>query len=222
MALENIATDSQLATEIENFEQHINVFEDLRKALRIALPETKNGLNDQGTDVGIQTIEKDVKKFIQKIKSQENYQDNKRLLKMVEQIEKYDQKLFANPITVETHNGSIQIQPQRTNNIMEQFFRKFRRAYRRTSGEDAINKKLQAMLADTLLIKNLDNKEYMKILLQNKTSLEQLFATIETKQVKEQWNEINQETEKMPTKIKSLIKQDNLWNVLNLHNNYSN
>ena len=222
LALENITTDSQLAAEMDVFEQHISVFDNLRKALRIALPETKNGLNDQGIDTEIQTIEKDVHEFVRKTISHENYQDKTELQKMVGQIKKYNHKLFADPITVNTQNGSIQIQPQRTNNIMEQFFREFRRKHRRASGDDAINKKLQAMLADTLLIKNLENKEYMKILLQNKTSLEQLFATIEIKQIRQRWNEINQEKKKIPTKIKSTIKQDHFWNVLNLHKSYSN
>jgi len=38
---------------------------------------------------------------------------------------------------------------------------------------------LQTMLADTPLVKNLDNDEYMKILLDGKASLEELFAGLE-------------------------------------------
>lgn len=217
LALELPATDQKLAETVSILEENINVFDDLRQALRIALPDTKDGLNDQGMEVEMKTIEEDVAKFTQKIKKQENYQQNKDLQKMVEQIQKYNQKLFADPITVETPDGNIEIQPQRTNNIMEQFFRKFKRNHRRTSGDDAMNKKLQAMLADTLLIKNLDNKEYMKILLRDKPSLEQLFAEIETKQIKQELDKINMERDKIPTKIKALIKQNNLWKVLNLH-----
>ena len=39
---------------------------------------------------------------------------------------------------------------------------------------------LQAMLADTPLIKNLDNPEYTKILLNGKDDLEELFAELGT------------------------------------------
>ena len=39
---------------------------------------------------------------------------------------------------------------------------------------------LQTMLADTPLIKNLDNPDYMKILLDGKASLEELFAELAT------------------------------------------
>ena len=38
---------------------------------------------------------------------------------------------------------------------------------------------LQTMLADTPLVKNLDNDEYMKILLDGKANLEELFADLE-------------------------------------------
>lgn len=38
---------------------------------------------------------------------------------------------------------------------------------------------LQTMLADTPLVKNLDNDEYMKILLDGKANLEELFAGAE-------------------------------------------
>lgn len=37
---------------------------------------------------------------------------------------------------------------------------------------------LQAMLADTPLVKNLDNPDYMKILLDGKENLEELFAEL--------------------------------------------
>ncbi len=42
-----------------------------------------------------------------------------------------DEKLFADPITVQTPSSPILIQPQRTNNILERFFRSLKRANRR-------------------------------------------------------------------------------------------
>ena len=41
-----------------------------------------------------------------------------------------------------------------------------------------MHRALQAMLADTPLVKNLDNPDYMKILLDGKENLEELFATM--------------------------------------------
>jgi hypothetical protein len=39
--------------------------------------------------------------------------------KMIGQIDKYWDKLFADPITVNTSSGQLNIQPQRTNNILD-------------------------------------------------------------------------------------------------------
>ncbi len=45
-------------------------------------------------------------------------------VKMIEQIDKYWSKFFADPITVNTPDGPVVILPQRTNNILERFFQK--------------------------------------------------------------------------------------------------
>ena len=97
---------------------------------------------------------------------------------MAEQIDKYGDKLFADPIEVDTPSGKSIIYPQRTNNILEQFFRGIRRKHRRKTGNNSMQKVLQTMLSDTPLIKNLDNPKYMDILLDGKASLEELFAGI--------------------------------------------
>ena len=59
---------------------------------------------------------------------------------------------------------------------MEQFFRNVRRQQRRKTGNDSMCRTLQTMLADTPLVKNLDNPAYMEVLLDGKKSLEDLFA----------------------------------------------
>mgnify|MGYP006304292669 FL=1 len=56
----------------------------------------------------------------------------------------------------------------------------------------------------------------MKILLQGKSNLEHLFADIETKLVRQEFEKLNQENENIPTKMKTTIKQDDFWKILNL------
>ena len=77
------------------------------------------------------------------------YKNDNAYHKMIEQIDKYWDKLFADPILVKTPTGEIWVQPQRTNNVLEQFFRNFKRDHRRTSGNNSITKKLQAMFDST-------------------------------------------------------------------------
>jgi len=99
---------------------------------------------------------------------------------MLAQIDKYNDKLFADPIDVQTPAGKITIYPQLTNNILECLFRSQRPGYRRRSGNNSTRRFLHAMLADTPLVKNLDNPDCMEIHLDGKSGLEELFAGIDS------------------------------------------
>ena len=52
------------------------------------------------------------------------------------------------------------------------------------------------MLADTPLVKNLENKEYMEIILNGKKSLEERFAEMEPEIIKEQLAEAQKKSGK--------------------------
>ena len=151
--------DKALKNLVARIEQKIAIFNQLREAMRIARPDSDKGLNDEG-DGDIKTIESRVKAFrysqtIQALSASDiSYQ------KMVKQIDKYWGKLFADPIEVNTPAGTVIIQPQRTNNLMEQSFRFLKRDGRRRNGQKALGKVLTAMLADTPLVRNLDNADY--------------------------------------------------------------
>ena len=180
LALEvsHVGNDSVLCRAVEGLRSRSSVFDRLRKAMRIASPDGNNGLNDEGSTEAMSTIRQGVEAFRRELAQDPELGSDHLCLKMAEQIDKYGNKLFADPITVTTSNGPLTVYPQRTNNILEQFFRGQRYAHRRKTGNDSMGRALQAMLADTPLIKNLDNPEYMKILLHGKTNLEELFAEL--------------------------------------------
>ena len=173
-----VGNDSTLALAVEELRWRSLVFDRLRRAMRIAPVDGGNGLNDEGTAETISTIHQGVHKFRRELDKDPKLAGDPLCLKMAEQIDKYGDKLFADPITVDTPNGPITVYPQRTNNILEQFFRGERHAHRRKTGNDSMSRTLQAMLADTPLVKNLDNPDYMKILLDGKANLEELFAEL--------------------------------------------
>ena len=176
--LDEVVKDKELIDAVTNMEAKVEVFDKLRKALRIALPEGKNGLNDEG-EACIKTIEKEVTEF------REWLQDNKErkvtYAKMIGQIDKYWSKLFADPITVNTPDGPVDILPQRTNNILERFFRKIKRLGRKKSGTSSLNKMMKAILAETPLVKNLENEEYMAIILDGRATLAERFSQIDVR-----------------------------------------
>jgi len=163
---------------IEEIEVKIQVFDQLRGAMRIAEVGGSAGLNSGSDPVALGPIQRAVQQFRREITSRSDYPATRHWKAMIAQLDKYGEKLFADPIQVKTPKGPLLIQPQRTNNIMERFFRDFRRGARRRTGHNSISRFLQSMVADTPLIKNLDHPQYLKILLNGQANLEERFAQI--------------------------------------------
>jgi len=205
IALQPIVKDKTLWEAIATLEGKIVVFEKLRNAMRIALPCGSHGLNDEGRTGHIRTIEKRVTRFRTWLTGCPDYPRNLAAQKMIEQIDKYWQKLFADPITVQTPFGPILIQPQRTNNILEQFFRSLKRSHRRRTGNAASGRMLRTILAETPLVQNLKNPHYMKILLNGKSSIEEVFAEIDIDTLRAAFREAQHDPERIPAKLRHLI-----------------
>ena len=173
-----IVQDPLFEPAVEELRWRCLLFDDLREKMRIALPGSGKGLNDEGSTKDMGSIEQGVNQFRQQLENKK-FADDPLCLKVAKQIDQYGDRLFADPIEINTLTGSTTIYPQRTNNILEQFFRRQRREYRRRTGNNSMRKRLQTILADTPLVKNLSNPDYMDILLGGKSSLEELFASIE-------------------------------------------
>jgi hypothetical protein len=203
--LKKIMKDRTLWKTVAAIEEKIIVFEKLRGAMRIAPKSGRDGLNDEGHKGNIRTIENRVKKFRAWLTRRKDYPQNTSARKMIEQIDKYWGKLFADPITVQTPSGPILIQSQRTNNILEQFFRSLKRANRRRTGNASSSRMLRTILAETPLVQNLENPTYMKILLNGKASIEEVFAKIEIDTLRQAFREARDAPEKIPSKLKPLI-----------------
>jgi hypothetical protein len=124
---------------------------------------------------------------------------------MIKQIDKYREKLFADPITAQAPFGPVLIQPQRTNNILELFFRSLKRNNRRKTGNASSSRLLRTMLAKTPLVRNLQNAAYVKILLNGKNTLEELFAGIDIDTRRTALREARNSPEKIPAALKPLI-----------------
>jgi hypothetical protein len=205
IALTPLMKDKALWKAVANLETKITIFEKLRKAMRIALPAGPHGLNDEGRTDNIRTIEKRVTAFRAWLTRRKDYPQDRAAGKMIKQIDKYWKKLFADPITVQTPSGPILIQPQRTNNLLEQFFRSLKRVCRRRTGNASAGRMLRTILAETPLVHNLRNPHYMKILLNGRHSLEAVFADIEIDALRNAFREAQNDSERIPAKLKPII-----------------
>jgi len=68
--------------------------------------------------------------------------------------------------------------------ILEQFFRKLMRSYRKKNGFNSVERVIKTMLPDTPLTMNLKSQEYMEIILSGRKTLAERFAEINSKEVR--------------------------------------
>jgi hypothetical protein len=207
--LSDAADDNELNLVVKDLRWRRRLFDQLRASMRIASPGGGDGLNDQGGKVGMSSIKQGVEAFRLRLDKEARLAADQPCRKMAEQIDKYAGKLFADPITVKGPGGTMTIHPQRTNNILEQFFRGVRRAHRRKTGDNSMNRALQTMLADTPLVRNLDNQRYLDILLDGKATLEELFAYLDAKHPSSK-DEKQQSTGRILSGFTKLIRQREL------------
>ena len=206
--LQPVIDDINLKSAMATMKIKQDKFSELRQAMRIAPENSTKGLNYDGTDDDIADIETRVRQFRKKITSEPTFSKNTDYVKLMAQIDKYWQKLFCDPIKVYTSDGgAIMQQPQRTNNLLERFFRNFKRGYRKKTGNNSMGKMLQTILADTPLVKNLQNPSYMEVLLNGKPTLEAAFAQIDAQDARRAMTNMEQSNERVPKPIQKMITQ---------------
>ena len=180
-----VLNDQVLRDAALRMQEKVVVFNRLRTAMRITVPENRRGLNDTGEmPIGMKTIETEVRRFRSRLVRSKEYTRQLGYRKLVDQLDIHWEQLFADPIAVNTAAGALLVQPQRTNNILEQFFRRLMRTYRKKNGFASVEKVLQSMLADTPLVMNLNNKDYMRILLAGCPTLEARFAEVDSREIR--------------------------------------
>jgi hypothetical protein len=203
--LKRIVEDRELKQTALRLDKNEIIFSELRKVLRITLPGNQQGLNDSGEACDMKSIADKVGKFV---KEYDPSMDPLHL-KMIEQIRKYHKKLFADPIAVIVDGQKTYVQPQRTNNIMEQFFRYLKRLLRKKGGNISVKRSLTAMLPSTALVKNLEKEDYLNLLLDGTSGLEERFAQIDSRLFLSEFSKMKSQNKKIPTDAKKLIKENN-------------
>jgi len=209
-----VARDSVLSKTAETMQEKVQVFDRLRAAMRITLPQNKRGLNDDGELCKMKTIEKEVTKFKRWLSRQTKRMKDKAYRKLIGQLDTYWHMLFCDPIVVDTEEGTIVIQPQRTNNILEQFFRNFMRSFRKKNGFQAVERMLKAMSEDTPLVMNLKNEDFMEVLLAGKSNLPQRFADIDPNIVRREMNRSLSQDKTASVRLKKVVSAPTFPQIL--------
>ena len=204
--LRPMCSDRKLIRTADALEDKADVFDRLRVAMRIAQPRTRKGLNDDGDDLPIATIERDVNRFSHDLREDRTLMLRDEYRGMLAQIDKYRERLFADPIQIQTPCGVRIIQPQRTNNILERFFRHLNRQGCKRTGQRPTAKFIDNMLPDTPLVANLDNPDYLELLLDGCENLTQRLARVDRKLVEATIEDFRKPKTGMTRKVRTAFR----------------
>lgn len=190
--LSKIANDSRIKQIVKTYTIKLSVFEKLRQALRVAPKRGNNGLTNLGiteSDEELKTIRKAVSSFCEKLKNQiEQTTDkdiSKSYQKVLNQIEKYWDMLFSDPLMVEFNGQKKTIFVHRTNNILEQHFRRLNYGWRRIHGNSSVKKDLISIPEALPLTINLKNQAYIKLIFDDEFKIAQKFAEVDVSIIRE-------------------------------------
>lgn len=181
--LRPVCTDPAMVAAADALEAEAKHFDQLRQAMRIAEPGAARGLNDPGEDIPIATIRHNVEALCDRLGADPAFTAIPECRAMLAQIDRSGPMLFADPIVVQTPSGKRTIQPQRTNNILERFFRRINRQACKRTGRRPAEAFLDRIMPDAPLVANLDNPRYVEILLNGSDTLSQRLARVDRKLV---------------------------------------
>ncbi len=77
-----------------------------------------------------------------------------------------------------------------------------------------MKKVLTTMLPDTPLVKNLENRHYMEMILKGRASLEERFAEIDSNTIREEMKKAKIQNEGIPRKLKKIITKHDFPGIL--------
>lgn len=189
-------------------------FDHLRTLMRIAPTMGVKGLNDDGEECNMTAMKKEVKAFIESPTIRDH--TGKDYKKLVCQIRKYWDMLFASPVEAHLPNGDIvSVYPQRTSNLMERMFRDFQRSEYKRTGMGTLGRTVRAMVGETPMMKNLDVPEYMKIILNGQATLAARFAQLDSQRVQERVSEEGLwKNEKFASVLKKIMCDPDFYQVV--------
>ncbi len=134
--------------------------------------------------------------------------------KMIDYLDKYMDELVGHLLTIPGKNKVILL--NRTNNLSEQHFSKTKKGWRRKLGVKKMTRHIQAARHEELLLANLDQADYIKIVYDGSPdNMPSLFATYcnEARQIRKLRNN-SQERRSLPIEKKLLRKSDVLPKVM--------
>lgn len=192
LLIKEVIDNSSLRKIVERYEAKVSVFSHLRQAFGTTPDSVNNGLCHMKQTTTVQEaeqIKKSVEKFITNLKEKITSDDDKQIadsyIKTIAKIEEYGERLFSDPLIVMVKGEKRAFFIHRTNNIMEQHFRKLNYSYRRVHGNHSVRRNLENIPEQLPLVINLKNPNYIKLIFDDERKMIEKFAEVDAKIIRE-------------------------------------
>ena len=216
--LEPFKKDKTLRQVTNRLEKQVNLFNQLRDILRFnradKTPILRQHAPDSSTIEEVEEIEKRLKQFREdldlKLKTNSKKKDPD-IVCIINYLDKYMDQLTGHLVPVSKPGKDEIILLDRTNNLSEQSFSKVKKRWRRKLGVKKLTRHLHAARDEELLLDNLDQPDYIKIVYDGSLdNMSSLFATYchEAKRIRKLRN--NREEKRSLPIGKKLLRKSNV------------
>ena len=194
--LDQVAREPRIASTVAEMREGWRVFGKLRVVLRLGASELP-GSSGAGRQLPVPAaellrlhqIEMAVRQYEQDLRARAGAEGKKKRSSKPEAVvlgylDKYRAQLFGHP-AIRDDQGRVIAVVERTNNDLEQFFGGAKQGLRRRLGRANLGRDLQQQPAQAMLVRNLRDARYVRILCGSLENLPAAFANLEHAEVEE-------------------------------------
>jgi hypothetical protein len=220
--IKEIVENSALEKKVEKYEIKLAVFSQLRDALGTVPRNVNNGLSqmkETGTHKELKTIKRAVAGFKTDLRQKIKNTDDKSLCnhykKIIKKLKEHGKKLFSDPMTVYVNGEKRTIFILRTNNILEQHFRRFNYSCRRIHGNHSVRRNLENIPEQLPMVENLKNPNYVQLIFGDENKIAEKFAKVDKNIITEMRNSLKTKQKIYSSnKIKKTIRNPDFKKLL--------
>jgi hypothetical protein len=220
--IKEIVENSALEQKVKQYEKKLSVFSQLRDALATVPRDVNNGLchmKETGTVKELKTIKRAVANFKTDLRQQIKTTDDKPLcksfIKILDKLQQHEKKLFSDPLTVYVNDEKRIIFILRTNNILEQHFRRFNYWCRRIHGNQSVRRNLENIPEQFPIVENLKNMNYVQLIFGDENKIAEKFAKVDKNVITEMKNSLKTKQKIYSSnKIKKTIRNPDFKKLL--------
>ena len=220
--IKEIVENSALEKKMQQYEIKLSVFSQLRDALGTVPRNVNNGLcqmKETGTHAELKAIKTAVANFKTDLRKKIKNADDKSLgnsfKKIIDKLKENGKRLFSDPMTVHVNGEKKIIFILRTNNILEQRFRRFNYWCRRIHGNHSVRRNLENIPEQFPMVENLKNPNYVQLIFGDESKIAEQFAQVDKNIIKKMKNNLKTKQKIYSSnKIKKTIRHPDFKKLL--------